>query len=123
MAASVLLGGPPDRARKLAEMALEMELAVGSRGAIQHRIGIDIGPVIAGVIGRHKFIYDLWGDTVNTASRMESHGTPGRIQVTESSYRRLCNAYDFEDRGEIEVKGKGRRRAYLLVGPRADTSG
>jgi adenylate cyclase len=74
------------------------------------------GPVIAGVIGRHKFIYDLWGDTVNTASRMESHGVPGRIQVTESSYRRLCDEYEFQDRGDIEVKGKRRQRAYLLVG-------
>jgi class 3 adenylate cyclase len=71
--------------------------------------------VVAGVIGRRKFIYDLWGDTVNTASRMESHGIPGRIQVTTATYQRLQDRYRFEDRGEMEVKGKGRIRTYLLI--------
>ncbi len=76
---------------------------------------------MAGVIGRHRFLYDLWGDTVNTASRMESHGVVGRIQVTEATTRLLPGRYRFEDRGEIEVKGKGRVTAYLLVGrPSAD---
>jgi class 3 adenylate cyclase len=70
--------------------------------------------VVAGVIGRRKFIYDLWGDTVNTASRMESHGVAGRIQVTEAVYGRLRGRYRFDERGEIEVKGKGRIRVYLL---------
>ena len=79
------------------------------------RIGIATGPVVAGVIGRHKFIYDLWGDTVNTASRMESQGVVGRIQVTEATYRQLGDRYGFEDRGQIEVKGKGRLQAYLLI--------
>jgi adenylate cyclase len=89
---------------------LEVELAV--------RIGMDSGSVVAGVIGRNKFIYDLWGDTVNTASRLESHGLPGAIQVSEAVYRRLGDRYEFEDRGEIEIKGKARRRAYLLLGVR-----
>lgn len=116
----------PDHAEVMADMALDMLEALerlceplGFELAI--RLGMDSGPVIAGVIGRHKFIYDLWGDTVNTASRMESHGLAGRIQVSEATYRRLRNRYEFEDRGEIEVKGKGRRRAYLLVGRTTQT--
>ena len=80
------------------------------------RIGIDTGPVVAGVIGKSKFIYDLWGDTVNAASRMESHGVPGRIQVTKRLRRRLGDRYRFEPRGTIEVKGKGEMVTYFLLG-------
>ena len=85
-------------------------------GDLQVRIGINTGPVVAGVIGLKKFIYDLWGDTVNFASRMESSGVPGRIQVSEATWMRLRDGYAFEERGEIEVKGIGRVSAYLLVG-------
>jgi class 3 adenylate cyclase len=111
----------PDHAEVMAEMALDMvdaikQLREPGASDLAIRVGMDSGTVIAGVIGRHKFIYDLWGDTVNTASRMESHGLPGRVQVSDAAYRRLSSRYAFEDRGEIEVKGKGRRRAYLLVG-------
>jgi adenylate cyclase len=111
----------PDHAEAMAEMALDMvdvirQLREPLGFDLAIRVGIDSGAVIAGVIGRHKFIYDLWGDTVNTASRMESHGLPGQVQVSEATYRRLSGRYEFEDRGEIDVKGKGRRRAYLLVG-------
>jgi adenylate cyclase len=121
MAASGLPEARPDHAVAMAEMALEMQAGVAalcqSLGLdLAIRIGMDSGPVIAGVIGRHRFIYDLWGDTVNTASRLESHGLPGRIQVGEAAYRLLCDRYAFEERGEIELKGKGRRRAYFLVG-------
>ena len=113
----------PDHAEAVAELAIAMHTELAHlcetlELGLAIRIGIDTGPVVAGVIGRHKFIYDLWGDTVNTASRMESHGVAGRIQVTEATYRRLCDTYRFEDRGEIEVKGKGRLRTYLLVGSR-----
>jgi class 3 adenylate cyclase len=129
--AYMVAGGLPeprtDHVEAVVELALEMqaELArlckpLGLDLAI--RIGIDTGPVVAGVIGRHKFSYDLWGDTVNTASRMESHGVAGRIQVTGATYRRLGGRYIFEDRGAIEVKGKGRLQAYLLVGRAAGTS-
>lgn len=79
------------------------------------RIGVDTGPVVAGVIGRRKFIYDLWGDTVNTASRMESHGVPGSIQVTERVHDRLCDRYRFEAREPVDVKGKGIMRAWILL--------
>ena len=66
------------------------------------------GPVTAGVIGKKKFIYDLWGDAVNTASRMESHGIPGKIQVTETTYNLLADRYRFSQRGIINIKGKGK---------------
>jgi adenylate cyclase len=113
----------PDHAEAIGEMALAMLPEVRRCAAetglpLEVRIGIDTGPVIAGVIGRAKFIYDLWGDTVNTASRMESHGLPGTIQVTERTYERLRDHYEFRTRGTIDVKGKGSMTTYLLVGRR-----
>jgi class 3 adenylate cyclase len=122
--AYMVAGGLPepraDHAEAIAALAIEMQaemarLRVAHGRGLAIRIGIDSGPVVAGVIGRRKFIYDLWGDTVNTASRMESHGVVGRIQVTEATYRRLHDRYRFEDRGETKVKGKGRIRSYLLI--------
>jgi class 3 adenylate cyclase len=111
----------PDHAQAVAEMALAIRDEVASRidpsgQPLAVRIGIDTGPVVAGVIGTSKFSYDLWGDTVNTASRMESHGITGYIQVTARTYERLREAYGFERRGSIPVKGKGEIVTYFLVG-------
>ena len=118
----------PDHARALTLMAFEMLEAMRSSDGVGHaglelRIGINSGPVVAGVIGRKRFLYDLWGDAVNTASRMESHGTPGRIQVTRATYELLVGEFECEPRGPIPVKGKGdieawyvvRRRPYTVV--------
>ena len=76
--------------------------------------------MVAGVIGRKRFLYDLWGDAVNTASRMESHGTPGRIQITQATYELLADEFEYEPRGPIVVKGKGEVEAWYLIGPRGD---
>jgi adenylate cyclase len=123
--AYMVAGGIPlareDHAEAVAEMALDMLEEVEGRQdgrGLQLRIGIDTGPVVAGVIGLRKFIYDLWGDTVNTASRMESHGVPGGIQVTDRTFQRLCDRYRFEERGTVQVKGKGEMRTWLLLGRR-----
>jgi class 3 adenylate cyclase len=111
----------PDHVEAVAEMALAMRDAVARRSdpsgrPLQVRIGIDTGPVVAGVIGTSKFSYDLWGDTVNTASRMESDGVAGCIQVTARTWKRLRDGYRFERRGSIQVKGKGEMVTYFLVG-------
>ena len=111
----------PDHAQAVAEMALALREETArhrdpSGQPLALRIGIDTGPVVAGVIGTTKFSYDLWGDTVNTASRMESHGVVGCIQVTERTYRRLRDGYRFERRGPIQVKGKGELVTWFLVG-------
>ncbi len=121
--AYMLVGGlptpRPDHAEAVAEIALGMlrEIALFNEQhetPLQIRVGMNSGSVVAGVIGRKKFIYDIWGDTVNIASRMESNGLAGSIHVSEECYQRLRTTYVFEDRGIIQVKGKGEMRTYFL---------
>jgi class 3 adenylate cyclase len=116
----------PDHAEAAADMALEMlevlrRVEVEGRRPLSARIGIASGAVVAGIIGTHKFAYDMWGDTVNTASRMEAHGLVDRIQITDATRRRLGDAYAVEDRGVVDIKGKGPLHTWLLSG-RAPTS-
>ncbi|AFY83502.1 adenylate/guanylate cyclase domain-containing protein [Oscillatoria acuminata] len=127
--AYMVVGGLPvqrrNHASAIAEMALEMQTEILNFNRKCHesfamRMGIHSGPAIAGVIGTHKFIYDLWGDTVNIASRMESHGIPGRIQVSSTTYALLQSSYCFECRGPIPIKGKGEMLVYLLTGRKQD---
>ncbi|NEQ26134.1 MAG: response regulator [Microcoleus sp. SIO2G3] len=117
----------PDHAEAVANMAIDMQAILNDLSPmllpphspfapLQMRIGINTGPVGAGVIGTTKFAYDLWGDTVNTASRMETTGMPGRIQVTAETYQRLHDRYQFEARGAINIKGKGSMVTYFLTG-------
>ncbi|MFO1160438.1 MAG: adenylate/guanylate cyclase domain-containing protein [Reyranellaceae bacterium] len=109
----------PDHASRMVRMAIRMvhitrEHALEHRVSMRLRVGINSGPVVAGVIGKSKYIYDLWGDTVNLASRMEAGGLPDMIQVTRPVYERLKDEFVFEARGSIEVKGKGNVEAWVL---------
>jgi len=125
MAAAGVPDPSPDHARRAALLALDMRQAVatslvGDGFGLELRIGINSGPVIAGVIGSKRFLYDLWGDAVNTASRMESHSMPGEIQITRATYELLKDEFVCRPRGAIEVKGKGRMETWYLVGRRSD---
>ncbi|OKH37420.1 adenylate/guanylate cyclase [[Phormidium ambiguum] IAM M-71] len=122
--AYMVAGGIPnprkDHVQCVVEMALDMQEEIRKFNAendynLNIRIGINTGPVVAGVIGTKKFIYDLWGDTVNVASRMESHGLIGEIQVTEKIYEMLSDRYNFISRGSVNIKGKGEMITYLLI--------
>jgi adenylate cyclase len=114
-----------DHAEAAGRLALAMRQALAElpiASGLSLRIGVDSGPVVAGVIGRTKFGYDLWGDTVNTASRMQSHAPPGAIQVTERTYRRLQDGFILERRAGVVVKGKGEMTTYLLLEERPEPS-
>jgi adenylate cyclase len=129
--AYMVVGGVPtrraDHAVAVVKMAMAMqEVLVEQRArhgdALDVRIGVHTGPVVAGVIGTRKFAYDVWGDTVNTASRMESHSAPGRVQVSAQTAKLLEGAFELEPRGAIDVKGKGPMETFFIVRPIADSN-
>jgi guanylate cyclase len=120
MAVAGLPNPQPDHAARAARMALAMRDAITRLAAetgekLAVRIGLHSGPVVAGVIGRKKFSYDMWGDTVNTASRMESHGLPGAIHCSEDTANLLRGAFQLQARGAMEIKGKGEMHTFLLA--------
>jgi adenylate cyclase len=109
----------PDHAIQMADFSLELQKVFSDINkelgtSLQIRTGINSGPVVAGVIGKKKFIYDLWGDAVNVASRMESHGVIGKVQVSDSTYQLLKGHFTLSDNGEKEIKGKGPMKTYIL---------
>ncbi len=111
-----------DHVKKIVNMALDIrETTKRFRSIsglnIEVRIGIHTGPLIAGIIGRYKFLYDLWGDTVNTAARMESHGEVGAIQITEEVKKVIEGQYKIKSRGEIDIKSKGKMKVYIVENP------
>ncbi len=120
--AYMVVGGVPtrgdDHVAAVANMALEMRAYIAGRASeapLQLRVGVHSGPVVAGVIGKRKFIFDVWGDTVNMASRMESHGIPGEIQITCAVHERIGKRFRTTERGVIDVKGKGEVATYFLI--------
>ena len=124
MAAAGVPDPLPDHARRAALLALDMRdvlatSTIEDQRGLELRIGISSGPVIAGVIGTKRFLYDLWGDAVNTASRMEAHGTPGEILITRATYELVKDDFVCRFRGTIPVKGKGMMETWYLVGPRS----
>ena len=119
MAAAGLPVVVTDHADRAAHMALDMLVAIqdfnaGTQYPLNIRIGMSTGAAVAGIIGKSKFLYDIWGDVVNTASRMESHGVAGRIQISESTRQALTRPFSLEHRGVIEVKGKGEMSTWFL---------
>ena len=119
MVASGLPRPRPDHATAIAELSLRIRDHVATHDfegrRISLRIGINSGPVVAGIVGTHKFAYDLWGDAVNVASRMESEGIPGAIQVTDATYQLIRDDFVCEPRGSVQVKGRGEMETYVVV--------
>jgi adenylate cyclase len=116
-----------DHAQATARLALAMcayvaDLRTAGEHRIDFRIGMNSGPCVGGVIGLRKFVFDIWGDPVNTASRMESYGVPGRIHLSDATYELIREEFECEPRGTIEVKGKGAMRTWFLVGERRPTT-
>lgn len=124
MVASGVPRGRPDHAQALTRMALEMQDYISSHTfrndqRLSFRVGINSGSMIAGVIGRRKFVYDVWGDAVNVASRMESHGLGGAVQITQATYELIKNEFICEPRGAVNVKGKGKMEVWLVLSAKA----